>query len=175
MIKTGFAITGYAPVFARGNSKIDGHRCCLQLVEKEIDGCDPAIPRNDEVGTGISRGLAGAPRHPTNAASVSPLFGFGKRLKFEIRVSRLNRALDAVDLFTASIHAAIRIVEYAIFGEDLVDGRTPAGGVVSPNTSSRSRRSKVDTASLLLLLVEHMTNHLPAPQPGLHGTGRIDL
>ena len=45
-------------------------------------------------------------------------------------MSGLDRARDAIDLVAGTIDATIAVVEHAIFGEDLVDGRTPARGVV---------------------------------------------
>src|SRR5690348_9242827 len=41
----------------------------------------------------------------------------------------LDRAGDAIDLVAATVDAP-RLVEHAIFGEDLVDGRAPTPGVV---------------------------------------------
>jgi hypothetical protein len=45
-------------------------------------------------------------------------------------VSRLDRARDAIDLVAATVEAPGGVVEHAIFGEDLVDDRTPTRGVV---------------------------------------------
>ena len=45
-------------------------------------------------------------------------------------MSRLDRARDAIDLVAATVEAPGGVVEHAIFGEDLVDGRTPTRGVV---------------------------------------------
>ena len=42
----------------------------------------------------------------------------------------LDRARDAIDLVAVTIDAPVGIVEHAIFGEDLVDGRASAHGVV---------------------------------------------
>jgi hypothetical protein len=50
-------------------------------------------------------------------------------------VSGSDRARDAIDLVVATGDAPAGIVEHAIFGEDLVDGRAPTRGVVSPKTS----------------------------------------
>jgi len=44
-------------------------------------------------------------------------------------VSSLDRARDAIDLVAAAVDAP-GLVEDAIFGEDLVDGRAPTRGVV---------------------------------------------
>ena len=45
-------------------------------------------------------------------------------------MSRLDRARDAIDLVAATVDAPGGVVERAIFGKDLVDGRTPTLGVV---------------------------------------------
>jgi hypothetical protein len=50
-------------------------------------------------------------------------------------VSSPDRARDAIDLVAATVDALGRVVEDAIFGEDVVDGRAPPLGVVSPKTS----------------------------------------
>ena len=42
------------------------------------------------------------------------------------------RARDAIDLVAATIDAPAGVVEHAIFGEDLVDSRASARGVVFP-------------------------------------------
>ena len=44
-------------------------------------------------------------------------------------MSRLDRARDTIDLFATTMHA-LGLVEHAIFGEYLVDGRATACGVV---------------------------------------------
>jgi hypothetical protein len=41
-----------------------------------------------------------------------------------------DRARDAIDLVAATVEAPAGIVEHAIFGEDLVEGRAPTRGVV---------------------------------------------
>jgi len=68
-----------------------------QLVEKEVQGDDPAVPGNDDISPG--------------------------------------RARDPIDLVTAAVDSLARVVEHAIVGEDLVDGRAPAPGSFSPKTS----------------------------------------
>ena len=45
-------------------------------------------------------------------------------------MSALDRARDAIDLVAATLDAPVEVVEHAIFGEDLVDGRPSARGVV---------------------------------------------
>ena len=43
---------------------------------------------------------------------------------------------DAIDLVAATVDALGGVVEHAIFGEDLVDGRTPTRGVVFTEDST---------------------------------------
>jgi hypothetical protein len=47
----------------------------------------------------------------------------------KVRVSSLDHARDTIDLVAATVDAP-RFVEYAIFGEDLVNGCAPTRGVV---------------------------------------------
>ena len=44
-------------------------------------------------------------------------------------MSSLDRACDAIDLVAATVDVP-GLLEHAIFGEDLVDGRAPTRGVV---------------------------------------------
>ena len=48
----------------------------------------------------------------------------------KVRVRSPDRARDAIDFVPATVDAPVGVVEYAIFGVDLVDGRAPTGGVV---------------------------------------------
>lgn len=116
----------------------------LQFVEKEINCCDPTVPRNDKVSPGISWSLTWTARYPSDTATIAQFFGFGNRLILEIRVSSLNRARDAIDLIAASIDASLGIVEHAVFGKYLVYSRAPTRRGFSPKTSRRLRMSKVD-------------------------------
>ena len=45
-------------------------------------------------------------------------------------MSSPDRARDAIDLGAATIDATAGVVEHAVFGEDLVDGRAATHGVV---------------------------------------------
>ena len=62
--------------------------------------------------------------------AIAQFLGLGNWLISKVRVSRLDRARDAMDLVVATVEAPGGVVEHAIFGEDLVDGRTPTRGVV---------------------------------------------
>jgi N-acetylglutamate synthase/N-acetylornithine aminotransferase len=66
--------------------------------------------------------------------AIAQFLGPGNRLISKVRVSSLDRVRDAIDLVAATVNGS-GLVEHAIFGEDLVDGRTPTRGVVSPKTS----------------------------------------
>src|SRR6185295_8482130 len=65
-------------------------------------------------------------RYPLEPPAVAQLLGLGNWLILKVRVSRPDRACDTIDLVAATVCSAVRIVEYAIFGEDLVDRRAPA-------------------------------------------------
>ena len=51
-------------------------------------------------------------------------------LDIESQMSRLDRAGDAIDRVAATDGALAGIVEHAIFGPELFDGRTPTRGIV---------------------------------------------
>src|SRR5579864_3752433 len=99
-------------------------------VEEKIQRGDPAVARNDEIGSGVSRRLARTPRHPWNSSAIAQFFGLGNWLIPEIWMSRLDRARHPLDLVAASVGAAVGVVEHAIFGEELVDRRPPPRRVV---------------------------------------------
>jgi hypothetical protein len=62
--------------------------------------------------------------------AIAQFLGSGNWLISKVRVSSLDRAGDAIDLVVATVNAPAGIVEHAIFGEYLVDGRAPTRGVV---------------------------------------------
>ena len=45
-------------------------------------------------------------------------------------MSSPDSACDTIDLVAATVDARFWVVEHAIFGPDLIDGRAPARGVV---------------------------------------------
>jgi hypothetical protein len=59
-------------------------------------------------------------------------------------VSSLDLARDAIDLVAATVDAPGGVVEHAIFGVDLVDGRAPTRAVVFTENVWRLRVSKVE-------------------------------
>src|SRR6266850_1480498 len=97
----------------------------LRLVEKEIDSGNPAVLGNDEIGSRVSRRLAGASRYPSAARAISQFLRLGDQLISKLGMSSLDRAGDAIDLVAAAIDA-LRLVEHHVFGVDLLDGRAPA-------------------------------------------------
>jgi len=100
------------------------------LVEKEINGGNPALPGNDEIGPGVSWRFTRAARYPFDPAAIAQFLGFGNRLILKVRVSSLDGARDPIDLVAATVGACFGVVEHAIFGPDLVDGRAPTRRVV---------------------------------------------
>src|SRR6202007_559875 len=71
-----------------------------------------------------------AARYPLNPPAIAQFLGPGNCLISKVRVSSPDRARDAIDLVAATVDAPAGVAEHAIFGEDLVDGRTPTRGVV---------------------------------------------
>src|SRR5437773_2415079 len=94
-----------------------------------MNGGNPAVPDNDEISPGVSWRLTRTARSPSDPPAIAQFLGPGNRLISKVRVSRPDRARDAIDLVAATVDAP-RLVEHAIFGEDLVDRRAAARGVV---------------------------------------------
>src|SRR5207253_4251372 len=82
-----------------------------------------------EISPSVSWCLANAARYPLDSAAIAQFLGFCDWLILKVRVSSLDRARDAIDLVAATVDAT-GLVENAIFGEDLGDGRAPSRGVV---------------------------------------------
>src|SRR5712664_536389 len=101
-----------------------------QLVEKHIEGGNPTVPGNDEISPGVSRRLPRAARYPSDPSGVARFLGLSNWLISKLRVSSLDGARDAIDLVAATNGALAGILEHAIFGPELVDGRSPARGIV---------------------------------------------
>ncbi len=99
-----------------------------QLVKEEIDGGDLAVPGDDEIGSGVSRRLARAARHPTDTPPIAHHLRRGERLISEVRMSSLDHARDAVDLVATAVNA-VGLVEYGVFVEDLVDRCASTHGI----------------------------------------------
>src|SRR5258708_5764582 len=101
-----------------------------QLVEKEINGGNPAVPGDDEISSGDHWRLANAALYPFDPPGIAQFLGLGNWLISIVCVSGPDRAGDAIDLVAPTVDAPVRFVEHAIFGEDLVYGRAPTRGVV---------------------------------------------
>src|SRR5260370_8151650 len=86
--------------------------------------------RNDEIGPGVSWPLTRAARYPADQPAIARFRRLGNWLISEFRVSSFDRARDAVDFVTATIHSLAGVVENAIFSVNLVDGRATTSGVV---------------------------------------------
>src|ERR1700731_2076243 len=56
------------------------------------------------------------------------LLRFGRGRVLEVRMGRPDRTRDSINLVPAPVNAP-RLVEHAVLGEDLVDGRSSASGV----------------------------------------------
>ena len=63
-------------------------------------------------------------------SAVARFLGLGNWLIPKVKVGSPDFARDAVDLFPATIDSLAGIVEHAIFGVELLNGRAPARGVV---------------------------------------------
>jgi len=61
-----------------------------QLVEKEINGGNPAVPDNDEISPGVSRRLARTPRNPLEPAAIAQFHGFTSWLIAKVGMKGLD-------------------------------------------------------------------------------------
>jgi hypothetical protein len=89
------------------------------LVEKEINGGNPAVLDNDEISSGVSWRLTRATRYPLDPPAIAQFLGLGNWLIPKVRVSSLDCARDAIDLVAATVDAA-GLEEHAIFGRLVV-------------------------------------------------------
>jgi len=100
-----------------------------QLVEKEIEGGNSAVPGNDEISAGVSWRFIRAARYPLNPSAIAHFLGLGNWLISKVRMSSPDCARDAINLVAAAVGARFGVVEDAIFGPELVDSRAPARGI----------------------------------------------
>src|SRR5258706_11513542 len=89
-----------------------------ELVEKEINGGNPAAPGNDEICPGVSRRRARPALYPLDPPAIAHFLGSCGWLISKVRVSSPDRARDAIDLVAAAVGAPAGHVEHAGFGED---------------------------------------------------------
>ena len=79
---------------------------------------------------GVSWRLPSAARYRLDASAIAQFLGLGNWLILKVRVSSPDCARDAIDLVAATVDAPTGVIEHAIFGEDLFDGRAPTPGIV---------------------------------------------
>src|SRR6185503_4159886 len=84
-----------------------------QLVEKEINGGNPAVPGDDEISPGDNWRLTHAALYPFDTPGIAQFLGLGNWLISIVCVSSPDRARDAIDLVAPTIDAPVRFVEHA--------------------------------------------------------------
>jgi hypothetical protein len=114
----------------------------LRLVEKEINGGNPAGPGNDEISTSVCWRLTRAARYPLDPPAIAHFLRLGYWLIS--RVSSLDLARDSIDLVAASVDTYLGIGEHASFGEDFVNCRAPPRRVVLTEDVVKIARQEVD-------------------------------
>jgi len=102
----------------------------VELVEKQIHGGYLATRGNDEIGPSGCWRLTRAAFYPSDTPAIAQFLGRSDWLIAKVRVSRSDRGRDAIDRVAAAVDAPTRVVKYAIFGEDLVNGRAPTRSIV---------------------------------------------
>src|SRR6266853_2498569 len=83
----------------------------LQLVEKEINGGNPAVPGNNEISTGVGWRFTRTARYPLDPPAIAQFLRPGKWLIPKVRVSGLDCAGHAIDLVAATVDA-LGLVEH---------------------------------------------------------------
>src|SRR6266404_5686502 len=101
-----------------------------QLIEKEINGCDPAVSGNDEISAGERWLLTRSALYPSDSPGIAQFLGLANWLISRVCVSSPDGARDAIDLVAPMVGVPAGFVEHAIFGEDFVDRRAPTDGVI---------------------------------------------
>src|SRR5213078_1302632 len=109
---------------------------------------------------------------PLDPPAIAQFLGPGNGLISKVRVSNLDRTRDAIDFVAATVDAS-GLVEHAIFGEDLVDGRAPPSTRSSPKiacSTSPEASTVAATKSIAsrvrsrLLTLTFDINPLPGPR-----------
>ena len=101
-----------------------------QLIEKEINSCDPAVSGNDEISPGDRWLLTRAALYPSDSPGIAQFLRLANWLISIVRVRSPERARDAIDFVAPTVDVPAGFVEHAIFGEDLVNRRAPTDGVI---------------------------------------------
>src|SRR5260370_17170681 len=86
----------------------------LQLVEKEINGGNPAFPGHNEVSTGVSRRLAKAALHPLDPPAIARFLGLGYWLIAKVRGGSPEPPPHSIDLSPAPLTAPLLTPAHAI-------------------------------------------------------------
>src|SRR5579859_7935115 len=79
---------------------------CCQLVEKQINGGNPAVPGDDEISTSVSRCLARPALQPLDPPAIAHFLRLGCWPISEVRVTSPERAGDSMDLVAAAVDTA---------------------------------------------------------------------
>jgi hypothetical protein len=79
---------------ARGNRAPESNSG--QLVEKEINSGNPAVPGNDEISTGVSRRFARTALQPLDPPAIAHFLWLSYWLISEVKVGSPNRARDSI-------------------------------------------------------------------------------
>jgi hypothetical protein len=74
--------------------------------------------------------LTGAALYPFDPPGIPQFRGLGNWLISKVKVHGPDRGRDEIYRVAATIDAPAGLVEHAIFGEDLVDGRAPTRRIV---------------------------------------------
>ena len=81
----------------------------LQLVEKKINGGNPAVPGNDEISTSVCWRLTRVARYPLDPPAIAHFLRLGYWLISKVRVSSPDRTRDAIDLVAATVKRPRRV------------------------------------------------------------------
>jgi hypothetical protein len=89
-------------------------RFSRELVEKEINGGNPAVPGNDEISPGVSWRLTRPALYPLDPPAITHFLWPCNWLIPKVRVSSPELARDAIDLLATTVNAPAGFVEHAI-------------------------------------------------------------
>jgi hypothetical protein len=101
-----------------------------QLIEKEINGCDPAVSGDDEISAGERWLLTRSALDPSDSPGIAHFLGLTNWLIPKVRVLSPKDACNEINLIASSVYILVGFIENDIFGVYLVDRCTPALAVV---------------------------------------------